>query len=148
MTRTTIVRTIEAPVDIVFDTVADIRKFSEAIPHIVEVEFLTEQQVGVGTRFRETRLMRGKKAATELEVTEYVANDRVRIVADSHGTIWDSLFTVTPVGEATQLTFVMDARAQKLLPKLLNPLMRGFIAKAIEGDMDAVKAYCEVQAGA
>ena len=37
----------------------------------------------------------------------------------------------------------MDARAHKLPPKLMNPLIKGMVQKAVEKDMDAVKAYCE-----
>ena len=37
----------------------------------------------------------------------------------------------------------MDARSHALLPKLLVPVMRGFVQKAIEKDLDAVKANCE-----
>ena len=37
----------------------------------------------------------------------------------------------------------MDARPHKLLPKLVVPLMKGLVRKAIEKDMDAVKAHCE-----
>lgn len=143
MTRTTVERTINAPIDVVFDTVANISQFSQAIPHIVKVEILSDVQSGVGTRFRETRLMKGKEATTELEVTEYVENERVRIVADSHGTVWDTLFTVEAQDGATLLTMRMDARAYKLLPKLINPFVAGSIKKAIESDMDAVKVYCE-----
>ncbi len=82
MSRMTIKRTIHAPVDLVFRTVSDINNFSKAIPHIVSAEILSDTKSGVGTRFRETRLMNGKEATTELEVTEFVDNDRVRIVAE------------------------------------------------------------------
>ena len=144
MTRTTVTRHIEAPIDTVFDTVAHIEKYSEAVPHIVKVEFLSEQRSGVGTRFRETRLMGKKEACTELEVTEYVENDHIRIVTDTHGTVWDTVFTVKPAsGGGVDLTMVMDANAHKFLPKLINPLIKGMIQKVIEKDMDAVKAYCE-----
>lgn len=145
MTRTTITRIIDAPINIVFNTVADISQYSEAIPHIVNVEFLTESKTGIGTRFRETRVMKGKEVATELEVTEYVENDRVRMVADSHGTVWDSLFTVNSENGQTSLTLTMDARAYKFLPRLMNPLIKGMIAKAVAMDMDMVKEYCEGQ---
>lgn len=145
MTQTTITRIIDAPIDIVFNTVADISQFTEAIPHIVNVEFLTESKTGIGTRFRETRVMKGKEVATELEVTEYVENDRVRMVADSHGTVWDSLFTVNSENGQTSLTLTMDARAYKFLPRLMNPLIKGMIAKAVAMDMDMVKEYCEGQ---
>lgn len=143
MGRITVRRTIHAPPDRVFETVSDISNFREAVPHIVDVEFLSDQRTGVGTRFRETRSMRGREATTELEVTEYQPNERVRMVADSHGSVWDTVFTVEPAGDGTQLTMVMDDRPYKLLPKLLNPLIRGTVGKALEADMDAVKEYCE-----
>ena len=54
-------RMIDAPVEEVFNTVAHIEAFRNALPHIIDVEFLTDQQTGAGTRFRETRLMNGKR---------------------------------------------------------------------------------------
>ena len=143
MSRITITKNINAPVETVFKTVADIDSYSKAVPHIVKIEILSDVKSGVGARFRETRLMKGREAATELEVTEYVENEHVRLVADSHGTIWDSIFTVSPANGGVDLKLTMDARAYKLLPKLLNPLIKGMIAKGVESDMDAVKAYCE-----
>ena len=143
MSRTTVTRTIEAPIESVFNTVAAIEQFSEAIPHIVNVEILSEIQTGVGTRFRETRLMRGKEATTELEVTEYVENERIRLVSDAGGTIWDTVFTVAPQDGQTELTMTMDASAYKLLAKLMNPFIMGMVKKAVEKDMDAVKSFCE-----
>lgn len=148
MPRTTVTRTISAPVDEVFDTISDIENFAKAVPHITNVEFLTEQQRGVGTRFVETRVLRGRQASSTLEVTEYVENQRVRMVSDEGGTIWDTVFSVRPANTgdgdpATELELVMEATAYKFTSKLINPLMKGIIRRAIEGDMDAVKAYCE-----
>lgn len=143
MTRITVTRTINAPIDVVFRTVADIREFSKALPHVVKWEFLSDVQSGVGTRFRETRLMKGKEATTELEVTEHVENDRVRMVADTHGTVWDTVFSVTSGDGNTTLAMTMDANAYKLLLKLMNLLIKGMITKAVEKDMDLVKAFCE-----
>lgn len=143
MSRITSTRFINAPLDLVFKTVADIQNFSKAIPNIVDVEFLSDQKSGVGTCFRETREMNGREASTELEVTEYKENDHIRLVADSHGTVWDSVFRVEETADGTKLTLVMDANAYKLLPKLMNPIMKYFIKKELDKDMDAVKSYCE-----
>lgn len=121
MTRITVTRTIDAPIDLVFETVGDIRQFSKALPHVINFEFLSDTPSGVGTRFHETRLMKGQEATTELEVAEYVENSRVRMVADSHGTVWDTIFAVESEGEKTILAMTMDARAHKLLPRLMNP---------------------------
>ena len=145
MTRTKLSRTISAPVEAVFEIVADPVNFTKAVPEIVKVEFLTDQTAGVGTRFRETRVMRGREAATELEVTEFVRNARVRLVTKAGGTVWDSVFTVTPAegGRGTRLDLVMEARPYRLLARIFVPLMKGIVAKAVAGDLDAVKAYLE-----
>ena len=148
MGRATTSQTIHAPLTTVFDTVAHIENFSKAIPDIVNVEFLSDVRSGVGTHFRETRLMRGKEVSVELAVTEYVENDHIRIVSDTHGTVWDTVFTVEPAGGGgVELTLVLDANARKFLPRLMNPLIKGMIRKAMERDLDAVKAFCEEEAG-
>jgi carbon monoxide dehydrogenase subunit G len=143
MAQATVTRTINAPIDMVFKTISDINDFSKAVPGIVNVEIISDVKSGVVTRFRETRLMNGKEATTELEVTEFIENDRLRIVADSHGTRWDSLFVVTQTEGHTDLTLTMDAKAYKLMAKVMNSVMMGAIKKALEHDMDAVKTYCE-----
>lgn len=136
-------RQIKAPLDKVFLTLSRVQEFSKAVPHIVKVEFLTEQQHGAGTKFRETRLMRGKEVATELEVAELVENDRVRMVSDAGGTIWDTLFTVQQQGEQVLMTMVMEARPYRMMARCMTPLIMPMVSAAVEDDMDAVKRYCE-----
>ncbi len=53
MTKTE--RKIAAPPEKVFELVAHIDEFSKAVPHIIDVEFLSEQRTGVGTRFKSRR---------------------------------------------------------------------------------------------
>lgn len=89
--------------------------------------------------------MQGKEATTELEVIEYVENERIRLVADSHGTEWDTVFTVKSANGPTELTMTMDANAHKLLARIMNRLIMGMITKAVEKDMDAVKDFCETE---
>ena len=143
MTTYTSSRKISAPVNLVFDTVSQITNFSKAIPQIVNVEILSDQKSGVGTRFKETRLMNGREATTELEVTEFVANERIRLVSDAGSTIWDTVFTVQPDGDQVELAMVMNASAYKLRSRIMNVFIKGFVQRALEDDMDAVKQYCE-----
>ncbi|MEL7155904.1 MAG: SRPBCC family protein, partial [Actinomycetota bacterium] len=116
MTVTTVSRTINAPAEHVFDVVAHIENFSRAVPTITDVEFLTDQRRGVGTRFRETRVMGRRQASTELEVTEYEGGRRIRLVADEGGSIWDSVFTTEPDGEGTRLELTMVATRRMRRP--------------------------------
>lgn len=138
-----VTKNINAPVEKVFNTVAHIEEFSKTVSNVVKVEFLTEQKTGAGTRFRETRLMRGKEASTELQVTEYVKNEKVRLVAKNMGTVWDTTFSVKQENGGTTLTMSMDAKSTNFFAGLMNSMIRGMIAKEVEKDMDAVKVYCE-----
>ena len=138
-----VTRVIRAPAERVFQTLARMENFSKAVPGITKVEFLTDNRYGVGTRFRETRIMHGKEASTELEVTELEENKRIRMVGTAGGTIWDTLFTVEPQGADAKMQMQMAARPQNFGSKLLSPMILGMVTKAVESDMDSVKNYCE-----
>ena len=145
MTRVAVRRTLEAPVETVFRAVSEIEHFPKIQPDVLAIEFLTVRRSGPGTRFRETRRQGRREMVTELEVTEHVDGERVRIVTDSHGTVWDTLFEVRPAGARSELEITMDARPHKLLPKIMNPLMRGFFRKGISRFIDSLKDHCERQ---
>jgi carbon monoxide dehydrogenase subunit G len=141
-------RVIHAPMENVFQTLARAENYSKAVPGITNIEFLTDKHYGVGTRFRETRLMHGKEAATELEVTELDENRRIRMIAEAGGTIWDTVFSLNPHenkgdDSQTHTHLQMAARPQNLAAKVLTPMILGMVFKGVESDMDAVKRYCE-----
>lgn len=140
-------RSIDASIDEVFQCVSDVRNFRKAIPHITNIEFLTDQQVGTGTRFLETRSMNGREQSVELEVSEFVENDRVRMISEAGGTIWDTVFLVTEDQNNVTLKMKMDVIPQTFFAKIMTRLIRGMVAKAVGTDMDAVKRYCEANTG-
>lgn len=147
MSRITVSHAIEAPVATVFNVVTDIERMPQSNPDVVKVEFLSDQRTGAGTRFRETRSSKGKEMVTELELTEFVPNERARFVTDAGGTVWDTVFTFRPTGSpqgsATELEIQLDARAHKLLAKIMNPLIKGMVRRGMEKHMTALCAYCE-----
>ena len=144
MGKSQVARTIQAPQQLVWDTVSNIENYSTAIPEIVNVEFLSEERVGVGTRFRETRQMGKREGKSDLEVTEYEAPNHIRLVSDQGGVIWDTIYTVKDLGGgATELKLVMDSRPYKLVPKFMLPIVLLMIKKFVEKDMDRVKEFCE-----
>lgn len=136
-------KSINAPINLVFNSIAHIEEFAKIVNDIVDVEFLSENKTGLGARFRETRMMKGKKATTELEVTEYKVDEKIRLVAEAGGTIWDTLFTVKEENGKTILAVTMNASAKNLFAKLINMLIAGMVTKSIDKDMNAVKVYCE-----
>ena len=136
-------RHIDAAPEAVFRAVAEPRSFAEAIVGVTELDFLSPATSGVGTRYRQTRAMKDKQYTMDFEVTEYVPHERVRIVNETHGTVWDSLFTCAPADGGTDLTMRMDTRSKPLIAKIMMPLVCTMIRGAVEKDLDAVKSYCE-----
>ncbi len=139
----TCARTINASSDKVFHVVADPEEFHRAIPDGASVEYLTATRSGVGTKFRATRMSRGKPMAFDQEVTEFVPGKRVRTLNVTHGTLWDGMFTVKAQGQGCVLTLEMESKTDRLLARLMNRLIARMVQKALDRDMDAVKAYCE-----
>jgi len=136
-------RDIKASIDQVFTMIADPEGFPARVAHIIDIEFLSDQHTGFGTRFRETRMMKNRESTTTLEITEYEPDSRVRFVADEGGTIWDTVFTLKELTSGTRLHMEMHARPHKLMARIITPLIKGMIGKAIEADMDATKTYLE-----
>lgn len=143
MAGLTVTRSIHAPVGVVFQTVADARRLAQAISGVSKIEYLSVTTSGVGTRFRQTRVVNGRERILEFKVTEYVKNERVRIVNDSHDTLWDSVVTVAPSGRNTKLTLHVEARANGLLSRLMLPLVCRRVRTSAEKDLDGVKSLCE-----
>jgi len=52
-----IARTIHAPTAFVFKTVADPGHFAQAISGVTKIEFLSSTKCGLGTRFRQSRVL-------------------------------------------------------------------------------------------
>jgi uncharacterized membrane protein len=134
---------INALVERVFTAITDIESFPRRAESITKVEFLSDVKNGVGTKFRETRMMGSKEATAVLEITEFVENEKVRFVSDEGGTIWDTVFTVNPSGSETRMDVEMDARPYKFFSKIVTPLMIGLIGKYVKKDMEELKAWCE-----
>lgn len=143
MPTITVSKLIDAPVAEVFRTVAHVDVMSKALPHVTRFEVLTDRTEGVGVRFRETRVMNGREATTELEVTEYTPDERVRMVADTNGTIWDSVFAVRRVDNKTDLTLTMESRPYRLMARIVTPLIQGPIRRAVDKDLELIKKFCE-----
>jgi carbon monoxide dehydrogenase subunit G len=138
--------TIQAPVEKVFQTLAQVEHFSKAVPGIQKIEFLGDKRYGVGTRFRETRIVNGREAAAELEVAELRENESIRLVTTMAGTLWDTAFNVSKSGSnACAVAMTASAHPKQFAAKLLTPMIMGMIRRALTHDLLAVKKYCEAR---
>ena len=139
-------KTVNAPVEQTFQLFADFPNAANRINGIEKVEMLTNGPIGVGTRFKETRIMFGREATEEMEVTQFEPNKLYTVAANSCGARFESTFTFQPSGESTQVQMSLNTKAESLFAKLMSPLsalMMGSVKKAIESDIDQMTEICE-----
>lgn len=144
-------RHIQAPIDITFDIFSDITKAEERVEGISKIEILSDIKQGLGTRWRETRVMFGQQATEEMEISDFQPNRSYDVVAESRGARYHTRYTFTEKEGGTQVEMVFSGRPQTTLMKLMSVLaflMKGPTQKALEADMDNLKAVAEAQARA
>lgn len=133
---------VGAPVEQVFDLVADERNEPSYNPSMSRVEKLSEGAVGAGTRFRATVTTRGR--ALDM-VVEYTIFDRPRLLG-SRTTMpaadIDYRLTFEPEDDGTRMRWSWRLRPHGAL-RLLRPLL-GFLGRRQERRIwTAMKARAE-----
>jgi len=98
---------IDAPVEEVFNYIADPMNEVQFIPSIVEVSDVTRTETGVGSHYRWAYKMFGMRFRGESTCTEYVPHERM--VTDSRGGIVSTwTYTFQPEDGATKMTLTID----------------------------------------
>lgn len=149
----TMVRSIDisAPAESVWGIVSDIEHGHAAIPAIRSIEILGDRSTGLGTRWRETRVMFGREATETMEITGWDPPREYIVSARNHGCDYRSAMRVVPQAAGCRLEFEFGATpltfAAKLMGGLMAPLMSGAIRRALDADLAALKAHCEKHAG-
>lgn len=142
----TISTEIVAPREIVFAVISDLAHAAENISAIKKLEMLDDKPVGVGTKFRETRVMMGREATEVLQITAFYPPNGYTVEADSCGAHYQATYRLTPTENGTKLDVEFDCRATSLFAKLLTPLsmlMLGPMKKCIAADLADIKRVAE-----
>ncbi|HEY3410422.1 MAG TPA: SRPBCC family protein [Propionicimonas sp.] len=114
---------IEAPLEQVFDTAADSRNEPSFNPAMTQVELLTPEPVGPGSRFR----ARMSKAGTDMlvELTEFDRPHRLSSVTTSSMMETSGTLSFTAAAEVTVMAWDWQVRPKgwfRLLGPLVGPL--------------------------
>jgi carbon monoxide dehydrogenase subunit G len=139
---------INATPQAVFAACTDFANAPERVKGIVRVEMLTDGPVGLGTKFKETRIMFKREATETMEVTAYEPPHRVQLSANSCGAEFHSEFKITPEGNGSRVDVTMTTKPLSLFAKLMSPLsflMVGTMKKCLQDDLEDIKSYLEKQ---
>jgi len=138
---------INAPAPRVFEMLSDFAGAPQRISAIKRIEMLTPGPVGVGTRFKETRVMFGREASEVMEISRFDPHRGYELSCTSCGCTYRSEFQITPVaGNASDVTMSFDAQPQTFLAKVMGVLMRpmmGAMTRCIMKDLSEIKAALE-----
>jgi uncharacterized protein YndB with AHSA1/START domain len=113
---------VDAPVEVVFDLVADERNEPRYNPRIVRAEMLGDGPVGAGSRFVTEPRGTGSRGEMTVEIVEYDRPHRLHNVVRSSYLEVDGTVTFDDVAGATRLRWDWDMRL--LGPaRLLSPVL-------------------------
>jgi hypothetical protein len=137
---------IEAPIRRVFDLFTDIEHAAERVSGIKRVEMLTPGSFGLGTRWRETREVFGRRDSAKMEV---IAFERYRTYTLSHykaGVHVEIVFSFEPENTGTRVTIEFTLDGTGLPPGLLTPLswaIAGKVQHVLNRDLTDLKDCLE-----
>lgn len=139
---------IAAEAGVVWPIVVGIDRWVEIVEAIENVERLDGGDgFGLGTKWRETRTMFGKKATEVMEVIEFEDGARYATFAESHGSKYYSEVRVDPTAGGCRLSMNFRGEPQTLLTKIVDATFGRFVVgatrKALAKDLADIAAVAE-----
>lgn len=132
----------------VFEKFSNPSAMESILEDVLRIEQLTEGPVGPGTRWRETRVMYGKEATEEMEITEFHPPDSFTVRCHSCGCAFITTYHFDQAPEGVRVRLIMECRPVGLAAKLMSPFS-GMMLKPMLGclqkDLDEMKAACEAE---
>lgn len=146
MKKITVTSRLEAPLEAVFTAFTDLEHAAQRVAGIKAVEILTPGEFHYGTRWQESREILGHIDSSEMEVTAFERNRSYTVTHHKGGARIDTVFTFTPVGDATQVSVEFALENESLIPGLFAPVgwaIAGKVKEAIAHDLSDMKKSVE-----
>ena len=143
-------RDVNAPASVVWGVITDLEGSVDTISAIEKVEILAGDSFGVGTSWRETRTMFGKKATEDMTVTEVTEGASYVVIARPDSANYRTVMSILPTGE-TACTVSMEFGANpkgtmtRFMGATMGKMFEGATRKALQKDLDDIAAAAEVK---
>ena len=116
----------------VFDFISASENAPKVVPSVTSMVKLTEGPVRVGTRYCETRLMKGEEHQTELEIVEYEPVQKYAMKNETDGIETVYRYTFRPEEGGTRVDLVCEVKGSGA-KKLIAPVVVSVLKKE-DGD--------------
>jgi len=122
----------------VFAFATNLDNCSKWLKQVTRIEKLTDGPLGVGTQFRETRMMGKREATSTIEITEHASPRVHAATAAFPGGQATYRYTFTPEGDGTRVR--LDAKVEaRGLGKLMAPIIVAAMKKQDGAQLEDLK---------
>lgn len=125
--------TVNAPIQEVFQFASTVENAPLFMKNVKKVEKLTEGPLGAGTKYKETREIRGREASAVIEFIDYVPNAKYSVKSEMKGMETIYHYSFTSSGSQTNIHFECEIIAHKFSMKLIKPIFLKIMKKE-DGD--------------
>ncbi len=133
---------VARPPKVVFDFISASENAPKIVNSVTSMAKLTEGPARVGTRYRETRLMRGKEQQAELEIVEFEPPRKYAVQNVTEGIETVYRYNFQPERDGTRIDLVCEINA-KGIKKLMLPLVAAILKKEDGDHLQRVKKVLE-----
>jgi uncharacterized membrane protein len=136
---------IQRPVEDVFNYVSDLAHSAEWQSGLTEVRQITEQPLGVGTRYALVRTFMGRKMEASNEITEFTPNVKVGFKTISGPIPLEASYQFYTAEQGTKLTSKIEMQPKGFI-SLAEPLISASLQRDVEANLNVLKNMLESQA--
>jgi carbon monoxide dehydrogenase subunit G len=126
----------------VFNFMIDPKNAPKIIPEVRSSVKITEGEIGLGTRFLETRIVRGKEGRAELEITKFSENSAYSVTSIEGGVKVTYHYKLKQDNDGTSVSFEAEVIA-KGIKKAIVPLFVRILKSQDYNYLSVVKKVME-----
>jgi carbon monoxide dehydrogenase subunit G len=135
---------IAAPPHDVFAVISDPRKATAFMDNITASSKLTDGPIGVGTTFRETRVVGKSESTADLLITGYEPDTRLAVSSEAERITVTYHYRLTPEDGGTRVDWECELEAAGLR-RMMLPMVATIMKKEDGDHLHRLKTYIEAQ---
>ncbi|GLB59134.1 SRPBCC family protein [Cytobacillus sp. NCCP-133] len=134
---------INKPVHEVFDYMVKMENVPELMPYVLKVEKQTKGEIGKGTRFLETRMIRGKKINADIEIIDFEKDRTYTTRSNANGLITEYKYDFHQIEEGTQVEMQANVQTSGLVARLTKRFIVNIVKQEDGGQLQYLKEMME-----